>query len=300
MEKKGTGVIIARFQTDALTQAHIELIRTAFVRNERCVVLLGESPTRFTNNNPLSYDIRQAMLTEEYGKLFTADLIHVRRLPDNRCDKFWSKTVDAILSEWDDPIIYHGRDSFKASYSGKYPTFDIGERVGVSSTLVRKTIAETRGSDMSSDFRAGIIYATQNKFPTAYPTVDIALIQSTMNRILLGQKPNEDVWRLPGGFVDVTDQSLEDAAKRELSEEVKGVEIHYLKYVASMKIDDWRYKGSSDGIMTSLFEAEYYYGAAEAGDDLQRVMWFDYRDAIEIIAPLHKPLLLKILENKKF
>ena len=66
-------------------------------------------------------------------------------------------------------------------------------------------------------------------------TVDVVVFNSQTGRlhVLLiqrAQEPFQDAWALPGGFVDL-DESLEEAAGRELAEEtgVEGVDLEQLQ-----------------------------------------------------------------------
>lgn len=82
--KSDVGVIIARFQTPYLHNAHKELIN--FVRNEndKTIVLLGLSPLKATYNNPLDFDSRRKMIEDEF------DDIVIGYVDDNPDDNIWS------------------------------------------------------------------------------------------------------------------------------------------------------------------------------------------------------------------
>ncbi len=151
------------------------------------------------------------------------------------------------------------------------------------------------------------IYKTkkmENKFAIAYHTVDIipyTFISDTEVKILLGQKPNSVKYVTIGGFLDPTDDSAEMGAIRELNEEAGfSVELALLKYVGSAKIDDPRYKESTDKIITSLFCVEVPFSVlynSKAGDDIQAVELFNLHNLkgseFEIISDHHKILLEK-------
>lgn len=71
-------------------------------------------------------------------------------------------------------------------------------------------------------------------YPRPAVTVDIVLFECTENRIEVllikrGRPPFKGRWAFPGGFVD-PDESLEDAARRELVEEtgITGIELKQL------------------------------------------------------------------------
>ena len=111
-----------------------------------------------------------------------------------------------------------------------------------------------------------------NQYPTVYSTVDIAIFNDDGD-LLLGRKPHEEKFRFVGGFVDIKDDSFEIAAKREALEETHLL-VDDLKYVRSMRVDDWRYEKITDrGIMTHFYKAKRTHGHAKAGDDIAEVVW---------------------------
>jgi len=119
------------------------------------------------------------------------------------------------------------------------------------------------------------------KHPVAFHTVDIAPVRGTFKKeLLLIQKKSEvgsGKWRFPGGFTDVTDESTEEAAIRELREEtnitLSGEDMFYL---GSKKIIDPRYKDGPHGILTSFYLVNFNNPQkhAEAGDDAAAIKWF--------------------------
>lgn len=292
-----TPVAIGRFQTEWLHSGHMHLIDTAFKENGRVVIIVGESNGSFTDKNPLPAVVVADMVRQCVAAEAVLDVLIVQDHPD---DRVWSERVDAALSNIHFPVLYGSRDSFIKSYTGIYPCEEIAPvDGGVSATKERERYKGLHNYINTAEFRAGIIYATQNRFPTAYPTVDIAVLDKDVHgyKILLGRKPGWKSWVLPGGFVDPTDPSLEHAAARELNEEVPGL-VHYnFEYLGSFKIDDARYRGTKDGIISSLFLTYALQGYEKAGDDLEEVSWFSFQEAFNIIAPNHEPLIQKVKEH---
>ena len=144
--------------------------------------------------------------------------------------------------------------------------------VFVSGTEIRKKIINNYPP--TKDFRAGMIAATGMHYDTAYQTVDVAVINSQKNELLLVKKPNEDKWRFVGGFSDPNSMSLEADAKREVMEET-GIEVGEPMYIGSTIIDDWRYRRSgNDKIKTAFFVAEYIFGVPQGADDVEVAKWF--------------------------
>jgi bifunctional NMN adenylyltransferase/nudix hydrolase len=229
---------------------------------------------------------------------------HITVLPlaDNPSDKRWSDNLDSLLANafpGEGFRLYGSRDSFIPYYSGRYPTETLAEAGTICATDIRERYQDLIGD--SEDFRKGILYAHSRLYPTVYPTVDIALLNN--NKLLLVRKPEETSWRLPGGFTDPTDESYEAAALRELCEECGDIELNRIKYLASFRVEDWRYRRENSQIITLLFTAEYKSGEIKAGDDIAEAQWFALNEAEEMlrnhqINSAHQPLLQKVLESR--
>lgn len=111
------------------------------------------------------------------------------------------------------------------------------------------------------------------RYPTVFATVDIVIRKN--NQLLLGRKPHQQKFRFVGGFSDPAfDNSYEDAAIREAKEET-ALTVNEVKYLGSCRIDDPRYRGTPDCIITHLFLAEEWSGEAIASDDIAELKWFD-------------------------
>ncbi len=147
-------------------------------------------------------------------------------------------------------------------------------------------------------------------YAVAYHTVDISITRRHNGRlqVLLGKKVKEVkdgvlVWRFPGGFVDPADNSAEEAAIREATEETN-MKFNFIfdklpRYIGSSKIDDERYRESDHKIITSFYEVDWLSGEDGEGpfDDMARTKWFYLNEIDEkIINQIHAPLL-KMLKN---
>ena len=313
--QKEIGVVICRVQTPNLTKGQQCLLDFAQSKSEQLIVILGIAPTMIAIDNPLTYDMRKDMVNSLYPN---AIVLGVKDIPD---DLLWSNELDKVLLPYDKEniIIYGGRDSFIPYYVGKYKTFNIGKTPydhinatefrnrlknyndfhSVAKDLLPSELLEGVSKKvLEFAFRCGVIWASQNKFPVAFATVDIGVVRvhKGVAEILLGRKPNQNVWVLMGGFVDPTDENYLAAAKRELGEEIKGIKTSELKFIDSVKIDDWRYRKSSDKIITNLFITKWINGEPQGADDLEEAKFFSIEQAYDVIGSHHKHLL-KAIEN---
>lgn len=295
--QKPTGVIIARFQTPSLHQGHLQLIKEVKSKHNRLIIVLGVSPIKGSRKNPLDYYTRERMLKQLFP-----DVI-VLPISDQASDKVWSRKLDELLSNNfsnESFILYGSRDSFIASYSGRFPTTALPPVQDFNATAQREAIADKVFD--TEEFRDGVIYSVYNLYPKVYPTVDIALFRNDRRELLLGRKSAENGWRLPGGFADPDDTSFDTAAARELREECGQIETSPMQYEMSLKMDDWRYRSEVDKIITTLFSTDLLFGEPVADDDLAAMRWINVNAIPELIAQgeivsTHIPLLKKLAEK---
>lgn len=291
MKKKyDCGVLIGRFQVPDLHDAHKTLIQTVCNKHSKVIIFLGLSPI-FDINDPLDFEARKQMILEAFPNVIVA------YIPDMPSDDLWSAKLDEQIGYLKGPnqsvVLYGGRDSFISHYSGKFPTEEIVQDVWISGTEIRNMVKNNVKA--SKDFRHGAIWQSWQYFPSVYATVDIAVFNKDKREILLAQKANEKLWRFVGGFTDPKDNSYEEAAIRELHEEVPNIEIGGLDeliYAGSTKINDWRYAKKTNKIITHLFIAHYRWGNPTPADDIAAVKWFniDTIKAEDVILPGHLPL----------
>src|SRR5438552_3795321 len=105
---------------------------------------------------------------------------------------------------------------------------------------------------------------TQPRYPTVFPTVDIIIERD--GKLLLGRKSTQEQFRFVGGFADpALDNSYENAAIRETKEETT-LDVKSVRYLGSARIDDPRYRGTPDCIITHLFFAEEWSGEPKPSD----------------------------------
>ena len=290
------GIIVGRFQTHRLHKGHIDLIETVQRRHDDVLLVLGCSPLINSFNNPLTFEARKAHIHQTFPDL------KIAKLMDTPSDEKWSQNLDDIISVHVDTsrptTLYGGRDSFIPHYLGSFETQELEQKLYESASDVRRIIRE--GEIDSADFRAGLIYASGNRYPTAFTTVDIGIFNHGWDKILLGKRDSEPLWRLPGGFSEPASPSFEADASREAREET-GLEIDYPRYILSTYIDDWRYRGEPDAIKTLLFAGTALHEEdAVAGDDLDHVQWVwtadmvDEHKVADLVMPHHRYLVLQV------
>lgn len=281
------GIIVGRFQVNELHEAHIDLINSVIQKHDRVLLFLGNSIIRNTTSNPLDYRARRAMIADKFPN------VEIHYINDNPSDTAWSKSLDKQIGEQLLPLqsvtLYGSRDSFLKAYSGKYNVCELEATTFISGTEVRRRVCNNYPP--TADYRAGMIAATAYRYPTAFQTVDIAVVNEK-GEILLARKPDEKKWRFIGGFSDPRSVSLEDDAKREVIEEAS-IEVDDITYLGSTLIDDWRYRGEQDKIKTALFVAKYIYGKPEGSDDVAEVKWVQIGTGLtkDNIEPLHHVLV---------
>jgi len=288
-------VVIGRFQVPALTMGHSRLLTTAKNEGAHVLVLVGSPGKAPSVTNPLDYLMREHMIRKA---LPWATIMPVWDDPD---DAKWMQTVEEltesvrIIQRLDSIVYYTDSDGFVKYCMPKNGdvVYKSPQKYDERGTSVRQRTGKL--IEHSTDFRKGVIWATQNQYPIVSPTVDIACIDPASKALLLIRKKNESGWRLPGGFIDVNDQSALDAAKRELTEECgPNLTVSDWKFWTTRKINDWRLRGeASRGIMTTVFTCMRTWGNPEPGDDVSDAMWCLKSMSFPIV-PEHKTLVDEI------
>lgn len=263
------GVIVGRFQVSELHKAHEDLIQFVIERHKKVIIFLGMTPLKCTYNNPLDFEARKQMILEKFPDVI---ILYIK---DVWCDRIWSIILDEKISDIVSPnqtvSLYGSRSSFISHYFGKYACIELGQESDISGTEIRKEISKS--VIPNKDFRNGVIWTTMNRYINPIPCVDVAIFNKDHTKLLLAKKRYENKWRFIGGHVD-RGENLETAVHREVYEE-SGLEISEFEYVGSFIVDDWRYRGENNNIITMFFKAKVIFGKEEPNDDIVDLKWFN-------------------------
>lgn len=297
MKKQTVGVIVGRFQTPYLHTGHSSLIEYVSKKNDFVCIVIGTHGGVPTDRYPLDVETRSKMILAQYP---SATIISI---PDMQSNTAWSEMFDKKIGQKFqnmDITLYGSRDSFLTYYEGVYPYCNFTPVQSLSATQIREIECITPID--SEDFRKGSIYAATKRFPIVYSTVDIAPYRTRNGviEILLGKKNSDgDFMRFVGGFVDPQDISHTQAAKRELMEEVDAIQIEEPEYIGSYKIDDCRYRGSQDSVITTLFKIKTQSENPQPKDDIDMVAWVPISKVLQSITASHKQLALELISSFK-
>lgn len=308
MAKLNVGVIIGRFHVPELHAGHLHLFDIVNAASDRVVVLLGVSALDGrAAEYPLTFAQRESMYRHSLASVTgTRQPPVVLPLLDRDGDDVWSQQIDDLLDvvfPGENITLFGGRDSFTEHYKGSLKVERISTLpvIDVAGRAIRAAVKERN----SADFLLGQIHSLQKQYPHAYPTVDMALLRNmpapdpadgrvfpTHPEVLLIQRADTGRWCFPGGFVDPTDASIDAAAAREMHEELGLVSEGGWRHIGSCRIDDWRYRGSRDKILTSLYAGQYAFGnVVQNYDEVQDYRWVGVPDAApSYLAKSHLPL----------
>lgn len=293
-------VIVGRFQVPRLTEGHEDLIDYAAKLAPKLFVVLG-SPQEGVQreSDPLPESYRRALI-ENYSKRKGYDVIigQIQDIPGS--NEAWSALLDQLIGTVArgsrNVVLLGGRDSFLTRYTRR-----LYKRIEVPSSNQYISGTENRQRAGSGpllpigEMGTGAVWFSQNLAPMSFPVVDMVVLSEDEKSVLLIRKLHQGSWQFPGGFVDPKDSSLEEAAYRELSEEVGSLELDGFTYLMSTEIDDIRYRNSKNRILSIVFKTRMIYGNIKAGDDAASAQWWPLRELMNVIHPVHSPIALKLL-----
>jgi len=281
-------VIVGRFQVPELDGGHVKLIDEVMGMHDKVVVVIGCHPVPHTKSNPLDYPTREYMFKQKFPGLTCVPLM------DCSTDETWSRNLDQLIRTvcpLGSVCIYGGRDSFIGHYKGGFDTAEFPATNYMPGTEIRALVGTK--VPQTAEARMGVIYATQNRFPTCFPVVDMVIYNDKWN-VVICRKAGEKKWRFPGGFIDPGESGTQ-AAHREIMEEI-GCSVTDLIPIHSQHQDDWRYRGQEDQMVTFLYAAKYDFGPVQAKDDIEEAKWVT-TDEIRggVLIPGHNELLTAFL-----
>lgn len=284
------GVVVARFQVPSLHEGHRYILDYVLERHKTALVILGCSPIQ-THRNPLSFEMRRGMIESAYPQKFT--IVSSDSLPSSYEER--SRRIDEVIRNTfpnRSAVIYGSRDSFVHTYRGIFKTHEVPTIFSGSATEIREKVDVIN----SVDFRSGVIYANLHRKRVGYPTVDVAILDSTSEQVLLvGKKDEEGKLRFPGVFFDPDlDDSYESAGLRCVAKEIPGITTTPLELLQSLKLDDWRFRKTHNQVVTILLQARYVEGMPLPGKGVDQVIWVNLNNLEKVLVDCHKPLALII------
>jgi bifunctional NMN adenylyltransferase/nudix hydrolase len=274
----------------------MELFRQVRRNHKTVIVFVGVAPASLTQNHPLDFPTRKAMIQAKFPEFI------VIPLRDTRTDESWSEQLDYAISgiaDFGDVTLYGGRDSFVPHYHGRFKPVELALSVDASISATDNRKEHSNKVLESSDFRAGMIYAAHHLWPVMLMMVDVAILSYDREEVLLVQKPGEDKWRFAGGHVEARKGNIEKNARLEASEET-GVDLIDQEYIGSAIIDDWRYRVTDRSVMTAFYAGRVSNMGARAADDVRDVKWFRLDQLTTFnMMPEHMELLIMLQEYLK-
>lgn len=258
----GVGVIVGRFQVANLTEGHKEIFEHVLSkRHNQNLVVLGVAPFSATRNNPLDFDSRRRMIEDTYPGKFT-----VLYIKDCCSDAEWSAALDRLVGDIAGrrPVtLYGSRDSFTKHYSGRYSCEAYQQRLYCSGSQEREEFGKVVSS--SPEWRAGCVYATQNREPVVHAAVTAVVLDDT-NRVYLARRRGEKGLSLFHGLVSTQDECYVDAAKRVVSEAM-GLEVSHLATFCASWLNDWRFNAEEDQVLSTALILRKVFGAVRVPPD---------------------------------
>jgi len=223
--------------------------------------------------------------------ILTNEAINTTEFPIPSC------YIESYLKEVDNYAItilkysaFKDKNSIISEIKEKYPQYD---DIKIVENLAYTTDINYFDVLPNDSFRLGLYAATQHRYASGQPTVDVLIRYE--DKILLGYKNKLKKYVLCGGFYDVEDDSFEESAIRETLEETNLI-VDSPRYLFSHKINDIRYQNSKDRIITTVFKVEPKdITSLKASDDLDEVKWFTLKEIEESneIFNEHKKIILR-------
>lgn len=287
------GVIVARFQIPELHDGHKWLVREVLKRHHKVLLVLGVHGGVRTKKDPLTYRERKMMVEQTFPDVRG---LTIKSLDDHPFShEIWSTRLDQLIGvEYPGygAVIYGARDSIadpncKYPYKGTYETQLLDSPFTMSGTELRRAVEFPH----TRDARAAIIWDQEHRYNYIYSTSDLAIWDRKSDLVLLtGKNIHDGKLAFMGGHVEKADHDAGTTAIRERGEEIEGITIGPLTLLGNRTVDDPRYRGTGDGVLTNFYVADYQGGEPKAGDDVDYVEWKHWTDFIDVMVPWHQEL----------
>lgn len=292
------GVIVSRFQVEKLHPGHIHLVNYVRERHEEVAIGLGVHGGVRTKFNPLTFDERKIMVQQSIRRKLNIFAV----LDHPFSHDIWSTNLDKLVGDMypgREIILYGSRggitdlDTKGKPYTGRFKTVYVPELYGFSGTETRNGIEFPH----TAAGRAAIIYDQQHRHAFMYSTSDLAIVDyATDEVIMIGKNIHSGKLTFLGGHAEKKDSNGQVVVVREGGEELTGITFGPPVFIGTKSIDDPRYVGTEDGVMTSFYRAPYVSGVPVAGDDADYVRRVKRSDLFDVTAFWHQPLC-EILNN---
>lgn len=312
-KKYDTLVLIGRFQPFHV--AHLEIIKRATALTDQLVIITGSGKQPRTYKNPFTSKERALMIKNATRGL---DMhIHIEENIDTIYnDQAWAVRIQGIVSKYNSlggkvGVIGHKKDD-SSFYLDMFPQWgyenvelieflsavdirDLYFKRDCNMKFIQGVVPEST-FDFLEEFRATPEYeqiirerefvANYKKqyaslpYPPIFSTADAIVIQS--GHVLMIKRraePGKGLWALPGGYVNAnTDNSVEDAAIRELREETMiKVPAPVLRgSIKRSKVFDAIDRSPRGRIITHAFHIELPDGElpkVKGSDDAEKARW---------------------------
>lgn len=316
--KKKVSIVIGRFQP--FHNGHLALVDQATKDCDILVVVLGSADRPADIKNPFTEADRAQMITNVVMENFKDRNFAIRfvAVHDHDDDQKWLQElrtrVAPIIEESDVTLFGHKKDD-SSYYLDLFPTWEYNEVAiqedGLSATDIRKQLLKYNKIPkerlpsgvihflehwhQSREFRnlkaEWNLVAKQNKAwekaprPVAWLTADAVVIHN--GRVLMvkrGAHPGKGLLAIPGGYMNVKNETLLECAVRELEEET-GLKVDADRCLNPLKnpiIFDAPSRSVRGRIVTGAFlwvlDPTSELPEVIGGDDADKAFWFPLED----------------------
>lgn len=239
------GVVVGKFQTPYLTEAHQHLFDKAIEENDQLVIFVLDKHIEFTDNNPLPYRIREDMLLQNFwGE--SNGRISIYPLQEQKYASVLQHNLDStLLSHWSashEFTLYSGADGVGSFYDGLC-------KVEICEFQSRKKSKQLRSyafdkEDYEKEIAQGMIHAVGHKPPLCYNYV-VSIVRARDGLITI-KYPDTKYLSFPTIELNSEHNSIIEASFSHITTLVPGASLTQGSHLHSIKVDDWRFRDSED------------------------------------------------------